>query len=307
VNIQGAAHVTVSLRLSAAERDQVEAIDRAAALVDGVSALDDQVRLDLRYGDETVRHLLSHTPAVSVATGYAGLRLPPQPGADAVGHVVVDPRVRRAGHGSALVARMTELSAGEGLRIWAHGDLTAAATLAERLGFGRVRELWRMQRPLDGTLPAPSYPDDVTVRTFAADADVAPWLALNAAAFANHPEQGSLTDAGFAQRRAQPDFDPAGFFLAERAGALLGFHWTKVHPAGDLADTPVGEVYVLGVHPAAQGLGLGKALTLTGLRYLRSLQIPVVTLYVEADNAPAVAVYSRLGFTRAAVDVLYAR
>ena len=62
-----------------------------------------------------------------------------------------------------------------------------------------------------------------------------------------------------AERRSEPWFDPAGLFLAfgdaasDQAGRLLGFHWTKVHP-----DQPgLGEVYVVGVDPSAQGRGLG--------------------------------------------------
>lgn len=307
MSVYGADHITVSRKLTATERNQVEAVCRAATLGDGVPPLDDQVRLDLQYGDETVRHLLARTNDVDAVTGYAGIRLPEGEGTSAVGHVVVDPCFRRAGVGSALVASLRELSAGAAVRVWAHGDLPAAAALAERLGFGRVRELWRLQRPLGDILTVPSYPTDVTVRTFVADRDETAWLALNAAAFADHPEQGSLTAAGLAQRQAQPDFDPAGFFLAERAGELLGFHWTKVHPAGGVAAEPVGEVHVIGVHPDAQGLGLGKALTLTGLRYLQSRQLKSVVLYVEAANSSAIALYSRLGFTRAAVDVLYAQ
>ena len=45
---------------------------------------------------------------------------------------------------------------------------------------------------------------------------------------------------------------------AATRGRLLGSHWTKVHPAGDAGAEPVGEVYVLGVDPDAQGLRLGR-------------------------------------------------
>jgi ribosomal protein S18 acetylase RimI-like enzyme len=63
------------------------------------------------------------------------------------------------------------------------------------------------------------------------------------------------------------------------------------------------------VAPSAQGRGLGKVLTLAGLHHLAGLGVGEVLLYVESDNAPAVAVYSRLGFEHAAADthVQYAR
>jgi mycothiol synthase len=66
-------------------------------------------------------------------------------------------------------------------------------------------------------------------------------------------------------------------------------------------------VYVLGVHPDEQGLGLGRALTLTGLLHLRQRGLDEVMLYVESDNLPAIAVYERLGFITSSVDVMYTR
>ena len=108
-----------------------------------------------------------------------------------------------------------------------------------------------------------------------------------------------MTRADLARRMSEPWFDPDGFFLAEADGRLVGFHWTKVHGGG------IGEVYVLGIDPAAQGRGLGRLLTLTGLHYLRDRGLDCVLLYVESDNPAAVAVYERLGFAVVASDVLY--
>lgn len=306
--------------LTAAERTQVEALDRAAALADGVPPLDAQVRLDLQYADPAVCHVIAHRPGEDIVAGYAHLRFGSADGRPAtsagtpaadlsagtpVGHLVVDPRLRRAGVGSALLASLRQASA-DGLQVWAHGDLAPARLMADRAGMHRTRELWRMHRMLAAPPARPSYPPGVTVRQFVVGVDEKAWLALNAVSFADHPEQASVSAEGLGQRMAQPDFDPAGFFLAERDGALLGFHWTKVHRTGELGPEPVGEVYGLGVHPDAQGLGLGKALTLTGLRSLQSRGLREVILYVEGENAPAISVYTGLGFTRAAVDVIYA-
>src|SRR6202044_448681 len=92
-----------------------------------------------------------------------------------------------------------------------------------------------------------------------------------------------------------------GFFIAVRDGQLAGFHWTKIHP------DRVGEVYVVGVDPGEQGSGLGRALTLAGLGYLRDRGLPQVMLYVDEDNAPAIRLYEALGFTRARTDTMYRR
>ena len=90
-------------------------------------------------------------------------------------------------------------------------------------------------------------------------------------------------------------------------GTLLGFHWTKVHPAGDVGDDQVGEVYVLGVDPDAQGMHLGAALTDLGLAHLRGRGLGTVMLYVEESNATAVRLYEKRGFTRFSVDVAWHR
>jgi mycothiol synthase len=87
-------------------------------------------------------------------------------------------------------------------------------------------------------------------------------------------------------------------------GELLGFHWTKVHPRQG-PHPAIGEVYVVGVTPAAQGLGLGKALTVAGITYLQDKGLHAVMLYVDADNEAAVALYQKLGFVRWDTDVMY--
>ncbi|MDH5279167.1 MAG: mycothiol synthase, partial [Actinomycetota bacterium] len=149
----------------------------------------------------------------------------------------------------------------------------------------------------------------------------------NARAFAHHPEQGAWTRADLERRLAEPWFDPEGFFLAEQlrpssAPELVGFHWTKVHGGhavphehgelgphrhADHGHEPIGEVYVVGVDPDHQGVGLGRALTIVGLQFLRAQGLTEAMLYVESDNLPAVHVYEVLGFTRWSTDVMFQR
>ena len=86
-------------------------------------------------------------------------------------------------------------------------------------------------------------------------------------------------------------------------GELAGFHWTKRHDEGD---EPHGEVYVVGVDPAYQGSGLGKALTIVGVQHLQDRGLASVALYVDGVNKAARALYERLGFTVAGLDVQFA-
>ena len=217
---------------------------------------------------------------------------------------VVHPEQRRHGWGGRLVGRAVEVAAPYPVLLWSHGDHPGAARLARRLGFERVRDLWQMRRDLTAALPAVELPAGVRLRTFVVGADEQAWLELNSRAFADHPEQGGMGMVDLTRRIGSEWFDADGFFLAERDGRLVGFHWTKVHP-GDGDQPPVGEVYVVGVDPDAQGGGLGRALTLAGLHHLRDRGLSEVLLYVEADNLPARRVYERLGFDHVATDTRY--
>jgi mycothiol synthase len=236
--------------------------------------------------------------------GYAHLDVPADPAEGFSGELVVHPQARYRGYGRALLDAMTSRARGE-LRVWAHGDMPAAAVLARSAGFLRVRALWQMRRSLAEPVPEPVLPAGVTLRTFVPGKDEAAWLEVNRRAFAHHPEQGAWTSHDLAMREQEAWFDPDGLFLAVSAlpgwdGRLLGFHWTKIHSRA------MGEVYVVGVDPAAQGGGLGRALTLVGVRYLQERGLGEVMLYVDEDNKAAVRMYSALGFARLSTDVMYA-
>jgi mycothiol synthase len=282
--------------------------DRAGA-ADGVAPLSEPVLLHLRYdssGPEPAdpgaapdtkpgRDFVATVDGEIAA--YAHLD-PPEP--EVSGELVVDPGARRQGIGRALVGELTAAANGH-LQLWAHGDLPAAASLARAAGLARFRALWQLRRSLHDPVSRPEFAAGSRLRTFVPGQDEDEWLALNGRAFAKHPEQGGWTRHDLQLREREPWFDPAGFFIAERGGQMAGFHWTKVHPPG------VGEVYVVGVDPAEQGSGLGRALTLAGLAHLRDLGLQTAMLYVDGDNTPAIRMYETLGFTRARTDVMYRR
>ena len=283
--------------LDAAQVSEVLALVGAARLADGVAPLSEHGLLHLRY-DGTGDFIAAADGDIA---GYAYLD-PPSAGeeeGEIAGELVVHPDRRRRRLGRALAGELTATAGGHALRLWAHGDLPAAAALARAAGFERFRALWQMRRPLREPLAQLVLPAGRTLRTFVPGQDEDDWLSLNGRAFAKHPEQGGWTRHDLELREREPWFDPAGFFIAERDGQMAGFHWTKVH------DPTLGEVYVVGVDPAEQGSGLGRALTLAGLQHLRDLGVARAMLYVDEDNVPAIRMYEALGFTRATVDAMY--
>jgi mycothiol synthase len=290
--------ITAHARLTEAEAQAVLSLVGAAAGADGVGPLSEHVMLHLRYGGESgARDLL--LVSNGELAGYAHLE-PAGPAAPS-GELVIGPAHRRQGLGLALVRALAAEAGGRPLRLWAHGGLPAAARLAAAAGFGRIRALWQMRRPLQAEIGTPELPGGVMLRTFVVGQDEDAWLDLNARAFAHHPEQGGWTREDLDLREREPWFDPDGFFLAERRARLVGFHWTKIHAGPE----PIGEVYVVGVDPGERGAGLGRTLTLVGLRYLRDRGLPEVMLYVDESNIPAIRMYESLGFTRWHTDVMF--
>lgn len=232
-------------------------------------------------------------------------------GGPLVAELAVHPDHRRQGRGTRLVRALLEraeltpdpdIDTGR-LRIWSHGEHPGAVRLAEKFGLVRSRELWRMGRDLAGLdLTEVTLPENVTIRAFRPGVDEPEVVRVNHRAFSWHPEQGAMTVAELKTKEHEEWFSAAGFLLAIDSGdRLIGFHWTKIHPSG------IGEVYVLGVDPATQGSGLGRSLTVAGLRHLSEAGCQQVMLYVEADNAPAVKIYQRLGFERWDTDTQYGR
>jgi len=312
----GASEISVHGRLDEADALAVRELVRAAAEEDGVGPLSEHVMLHLRYGgDPRARNLLlvSH----GELAGYAHMD-PTDPVEGPSGELVIHPAHRRQGLGLTLLRALVAEAGDRPLRLWAHGDLPAATTLAAAAGFERVRSLWQMRRSLQTRLGRPEIAEGITIRTFVIGQDEDAWTELNARAFARHPEQGAWTREDLDQREREPWFDPDGFFLAERDGKLVGFHWTKIHGGADgaasasaaeeadRAHEPIGEVYVVGVAPDERGSGLGRALTLIGLRYLRDRGLFQVMLYVDEANTPAIRLYEGLGFTHWDTDVMFA-
>lgn len=297
-------------------------IDRAEEY-DGAEPISEHqlLRLTNSSADAPWRHVIAWVDAESGSAGtVAGYAIVDPSTTTPEAELVVDPTHRRAGIGSELLRVAREVSGSRATLVWSHGTSDGSQLFAASQHAEATRILWQLRRP-SGPLEDVPLPDGITLRSFEpGDADG--WVAVNAAAFSSHPEQGSWTLDDLAARQGEPWFDADGFLIAEAGpngagkvgpGEIAGFHWTKIHGPStseltadpNLAAKALGEVYVVGVDPRAQGLGLGRALTVAGLRHLQDRGIPEVLLYVDDSNTPAVQLYRDLGFTEFSRDTQY--
>lgn len=252
------------------------ALGAAVAEHDGAPPFNDQALIEARRGERTI------------LAGEGGMALI----SDTEAELAIWPEHRGRGLGRALAERVRTHFGDRDWSAWAHGDHPGAAAIAADLGMRRTRELLQLRAPVptDAAVPA-------SVRAFT-DADADAWIRLNAAAFAGHPEQGGLTAADLADRRAQDWHDDANLLLHETDGELDASTWVK--PQDGFI-----ELYAVGVAPDAQGRGLGRLMMDATFGRMRELGAEIAHLYVEGDNTPALELYRRHGFQRWAIDVQY--
>ena len=301
--------VSALTRLTENQTDEVMQLAFAAAAIDEMAPLSEHVLIHLHHGgDDADEHLVATSDSGKII-GYLHMDQTDAVSGSVV-EVVVHPEFRRNGVGRALVESAISKSNDPRMRLWAHGELTSAYTLAEKLGFAKTRELWQMRRSLFAPLPKATDAAGITIRSFKVGEDETEWLSLNARVFADHPEQGRMSAQDLAVRMSEQWFDPAGFLVATQnqsgSEVMVGFHWTKVHGgAGSHGHSEIGEIYVLGVSPDLRGTGLAKLLSIRGLEHLRSKGLPAAMLYVDADNTAAISLYEALGFAHWDTDVMF--
>lgn len=275
-------------------RDEVmHVIDRATE-ADGRRPLSDQLWLDLVRGGRSGACAVLARDVTGRPIGYAQ----GSPGNEALTvQIVLDPEYRCVELGAELLRALAGGQPDTDVVWWVVDPDEHHHRIAESLGWRPARRLLQMRRSLPAGRPA-----ELDTRAFRPGVDDEAWLAVNNRAFEGHGEQGSWTLDDLQQRIAEDWFDPEGFRILTEAERIIGFCWTKVH--ADL-DPPEGEIYVIGVDPEAHGRGLGTQLTLAGLDHLVDRGIRIGMLYVDADNAAAVRLYERLGFTTHRTDIAF--
>ena len=295
-------------QLTPALQEQVLSLIETAQDFDNTPAIAEHVLLHLRHGgDKADSHLVIQKD--NQVIGYAHLDKTDQVAGPSV-ELVIHPEHRSGSVGSELLKSAIEIC-GNKIRLWSHGDLPEARALAQANSFTKVRTVIQMSKELSEVSPINC---DYQIRSFLPYLDNNAWLTLNNQAFANHPEQGNWSEADLSIRLNEDWFDEKGFFVAQDKDQLIGFCWTKIHGGHSHSHStgedhhdhePIGEIYVTAVSKEYAGKGVGKALTITGLNYLKYQGLNSAMLYVDEDNQAAFNLYKSLGFVESGKDVMY--
>jgi mycothiol synthase len=277
---------------------------------DGTPPIAEHILLHLRYGgDKADSHLLVEKD--SQVIGYAHLDQTDLVAGPSV-ELVVDPSHRGAGVGKALLSEAIKIC-GKSLRLWVHGEAEVAHNLAASFNFEKIRTVMQMSKSLTDIQPVPVLDKEIIIRSFLPGIDSDDWLELNNKVFKDHPEQGGWQLSDLNHRLSEEWFDEKGFFIVEKNKQVIASTWTKVHGEhshdhdgeASHAHPAIGEIYITAVDPEYAGLGIGKALTITALNYLKYQGLKDAMLYVDFDNKYAIKLYSALNFIKSGQDSVY--
>jgi len=96
---------------------------------------------------------------------------------------------------------------------------------------------------------------------------------------------------------------PEGILLISEGQQKVGYCWTMDDPARKQK----GYIRMMGVDPEYRGRGLGRAILVAGIEYLRKRGMTEIELSVDSKNSSAKRLYQSAGFKRKGTTLWYQR
>jgi mycothiol synthase len=248
------------------------------------------------------------TPGGGIA-GYAYIRDRRHVRLDVEGYV--HPEHFGRGIGTALIRASEDRArehlplAPQGARVvlhnWINGNNAAACSLLEREGYEPMRYFLRMEMPLDGSEPAPEWPEGIAPRAFAQGRDERRFFDASEEAMADHWGHVPITFEDWKQRRMGETFDPTVWFVAEEDGEPAGVMLGSVTEG-------IGWVDTLAVRRPWRQRGLGMALLRHAMTTFRDRGLNRMALGVDAASpSGATRLYERAGMRVAQQHATYGK
>ncbi len=215
------------------------------------------------------------------------------------GWMYVHPDYRKNGLGNALYAEYLRQADEAGVKTLIMNPSRHATLLTDfltRRGYELERWFYDMQLPAERPVESPRMVKGFRVHTFVPGQDEQLVTHVRNVTFADHYGSVQRTVEEMTYRTKQQDFHPDGIFFAFDGDKPAGFCYTTRDPREwERRGETVGHIQLLGVMPEYRGKGLGRALLLEGVNYLRQF-VALVELGVEGKNDKATALYESVGF-----------
>ena len=163
-------------------------------------------------------------------------------------------------------------------------------------GFEQVAESIEMvlTRSAAHALSEEALPDGGRLRTMAPEGEVCLLTEVQNAVFKGHWGFSENSEDELRARLSLPGTGPENVLFAESAeGEVTAYAWTALEWSGGQTS---GRVLMTGVMPRHRQSGLGTAVAQAAIKSLLSAGAAEVRLEVMADNEPAIAMYTRMGF-----------
>ena len=211
---------------------------------------------------------------------------------------------RSRGIGRSLTGKATEHAAALNvsvINVQAPANGSAARHLLESEGFVVVKNYWQLRWEGDEDFSI-KMPEGFSLRPFTLDQDEQMLADLQNAAFGHH---WGFSPNSVEEIRARVRLDrspPEGIIFVLDGSRPAGYNWTLRASNGVRA---VGWIAMTGVHPDYRGRGLGTAVVLAGMEYLKNTGVDGIELEVDSENVPATKLYANLGFKKVDQTVWY--
>lgn len=223
--------------------------------------------------------------------------------------VLVHPQRRRQGLGAGLLRAIearARVLGGQYLDVQIESTQEGGRAFLQARGFQPVHYSWQMVFADVCSAPEPSWPPGYCQRTFVIGQDEWTSVRLENVSFQDEwefvpVELGEIE--GFVR---SPSFRADGIIYAVKDGQVVGECWNWIDDQA-IAQTgeKQGDVWCLCVRPQHRRRGLGRALLLTGVQWLRQLGMASAALYVDGANDRARHLYEAVGFNAQRTDIWY--